>query len=201
MDTKKILVTYATNAGTTAEVAQAVGDEFSKTTHLQVDVKLIDEVDSIESYSAAVIGAPMIFGWHRGARKFLKKHQDSLSKIPAAYFVTAMNLTKTDESNLDGIPLSVDPVVAKQVKHEGHLSFKERYSLPSNYLRPILKSAPKVKPVAVAFFGGKLAMYKMKWWQVLFVLIFIQTQQGGSHNMPFIREWAAGLVDRFNLAG
>ena len=195
MDTNKILVTYATNAGTTAEVAQAVGEELSKITHLQVDVKVIDEVETIEPYSAAVIGAPMIFGWHRGARKFLKKHQDSLSKIPTAYFVTAMNLTKTDETSLDGIPLSVDPVVAKPVKREGHLSFKERYSLPSNYLRPILKSAPKVKPVAVGFFGGKLAMYKMKWWQVLFVLIFIQTQQGGSHNMPFIREWAAGLAD------
>ncbi len=198
MEIKKILIVYATNAGTTVDVAQAVGEELTRVTQLQVDVKRIDEVDSFELYSAAVIGAPMIFGWHRGARKFLKKHQVSLSKIPVAYFVTAMNLTKTDETSLDGIPLSVDPVVAKQVKREGHLSFKERYSLPSNYLRPILKSAPKVKPVAVAFFGGKLAMYKMKWWQVLFVLIFIQTQQGGSHNMPFIREWAAGLADRFS---
>ena len=36
-------------------------------------------------------------------------------------------------------------------------------------------------------------MYKMKWWQVLFVLVVIQTQQGGSHNMPFIHEWAASL--------
>jgi menaquinone-dependent protoporphyrinogen IX oxidase len=169
----------------------------SKTAQWQVDVKLIDEVESLEPYSAVVVGAPMIFGWHRGARKFLKKHQDSLSKIPTAYFVTAMNLTKTDETSLDEIPLSVDQVVAKPVKREGHLSFKERYSLPSNYLRPILKSAPRVKPIAVAFFGGKLAMYGMKWWQVLFVLLFIQTQQGGSHNMPFIREWAAGLGERF----
>jgi len=197
MDTKKILVAYATNAGTTAEVAQAIGEEFAKDARFQVDVKLLDEVENFEPYLAAVIGAPMIFGWHRGARKFLKKHHDSLSKIPTAYFVTAMNLTKTDETSLDGIPLSVDPVVARSVKRAGHLSFKERYSLPANYLRPILKAAPRIRPVAVGFFGGKLAMYKMKWWQVLFVLIFIQTQQGGSHNMPFIREWAAGLGERF----
>lgn len=193
MDTKKILIAYATNAGTTAEVAKAIGEEITKTTLLQVDVKLIDEVTTFEPYSAAVIGAPMIFGWHRGARKFIHKYQDSLCKIPVAYFITTMNLTKTDETSLEGIPLSVDPVVAKPAKKEGRLSFKERYSLPTNYLRPILKSAPRVKPVAVAFFGGKLAMYKMKWWQVAFVLLFIQTQQGGSHNMPFIREWAASL--------
>jgi menaquinone-dependent protoporphyrinogen IX oxidase len=197
MEIKKILIAYATNAGTTAEVAQAIGEEFAKDARFQVDVKLLDEVENFEPYLAAVIGAPMIFGWHRGARKFLRKHEDSLSRLPVAYFITAMNLTKTGETSLDGIPLSVDPVVAKPVKREGHLSFKERYSLPSNYLRPILKSAPKVKPVAVAFFGGKLAMYGMKWWQVLFVLIFIQTQQGGSHNMPFIREWAASLHEKW----
>lgn len=197
MDTRKILIAYTTNAGTTAEVAQAVGDELAKDARLTVDVKQLEEVESLEPYSAVVVGAPMIFGWHRGARKFIKKHQDSLSRLPVAYFVTAMNLTKTDETSLEGVPLSVDPVVAKPVKKTGHLTFKERYSLPANYLRPILKSAPKVKPVAVAFFGGKLAMYRMKWWQVLFVLIFIQTQQGGSHNMPFIREWAASLRDRF----
>jgi len=197
MDTKNILIAYATNAGTTAEVARAIGEEFAKDARFQVDVKLIDEVETFERYSAAVIGAPMIFGWHRGARNFLRKHEDSLSRLPVAYFITAMNLTKTDETSLNGIPLSVDPVVARPVKKTGLLSLKERYSLPSNYLRPILKSAPKVKPAAVAFFGGKLAMYKMKWWQVLFVLTFIQTQQGGSHNMPFIREWAASLGERF----
>jgi len=91
----------------------------------------------------------------------------------------------------------VDPIVARQVKKAGRLTFKERYSLPSNYLRPILKVASRIRPVAVGFFGGKLAMYKMKWWQVLFVLIFIQTQQSGSYNMPFIREWAANPRNRF----
>jgi menaquinone-dependent protoporphyrinogen IX oxidase len=197
MDTKKIIIAYATNAGTTAEVAQAIGEEFAKDARFQVDVKLLVEVENFEPYSAAVIGAPIIFGWHRDAKRFVKKYQETLSQLPVAYFITAMNLTKTDETSLDGIPLSVDPVVARQVKKAGRLTFKERYSLPSNYLRPILKAAPRIHPVAVGFFGGKLAMYKMKWWQVLFVLIFIQTQQGGSHNMPFIREWAANLRDRF----
>jgi menaquinone-dependent protoporphyrinogen IX oxidase len=193
MDTKKILVAYTTNAGTTAEVAQVVGEELAKETSLLVDIKRLEEVESIEPYAAVVIGAPMIFGWHREAIRFVKKHQGTLSRLPVAYFITAMNLTRTEETSLDGISLSVDPVVARPVKKAGRLTFKERYSLPSNYLRPILKAAPRIRPVAVGFFGGKLAMYGMKWWQVLFVLAFIQTQQGGSHNLPFIREWAASL--------
>jgi menaquinone-dependent protoporphyrinogen oxidase len=198
MDTRKILVAYTTNAGTTAEVAQVIGEELAMDTHLPVDVKRLEEVGSLEPYSAVVVGAPMIFGWHREAKRFVKKHQDTLSRLPVAYFITAMNLTKTDETSLEGIPLSVDPVVARQVKKAGRLTFKERYSLPSNYLRPILKAAPRIRPMAVGFFGGKLAMYKMKWWQVLFVMVFIQTQQGGSHNMPFIRDWAASLRNRLS---
>jgi menaquinone-dependent protoporphyrinogen IX oxidase len=196
MDTKKILVTYTTNAGTTAEVAQVVGEELARDACLSVDIKRLEEVDSIEPYAAVVIGAPMIFGWHREAVRFVKKHQEILSRLPVAYFITAMNLTQAKEASLDGIPLSVDPVVARPAKNADRLTFKERYSLPANYLRPVLKAAPRIRPVTVGFFGGKLAMYRMKWWQVLFVLVFIQTQQGGSHNLPFIREWAANLRGR-----
>lgn len=197
MDKKRILITYTTNAGTTEEVAQAIGDEIAKDSRCSVEVKRLEEISNFEAYNAVVIGAPMIFGWHRRAMKFVKKNRESLGRLPVAYFITAMNLTRTEETSLDGIPLAVDPVVARPVRRAGHLTFKERYSLPANYLRPILKAAPKVRPVAVGFFGGKLAMYKMKWWQVLFVMIFIQTQQGGSHNMPFIREWAASLRERW----
>ena len=69
---KKILVAYATNAGSTAEIAQAVGEELSKD-GAQVDVRLIDEVTAVEGYDAVVVGAPMIMGWHRTAVKFVKK--------------------------------------------------------------------------------------------------------------------------------
>lgn len=57
----KILVTYATNAGSTAKVAQAVADELAKTA--SVDVLPLDKVTSLEPYFAIVLGAPMILGW------------------------------------------------------------------------------------------------------------------------------------------
>ena len=43
---KKILVTYATNSGSTAEVAQAVGEELRKSGN-QVEVLPIGKVDAI----------------------------------------------------------------------------------------------------------------------------------------------------------
>ena len=59
--------------------------------------------------------------------------------------------------------------------------------------RPALRAARSVRPVSVGLFGGRLELFRLKWWQMLFVPVIIQAQPGGSHNWPFIREWAAGL--------
>ncbi len=82
----KILVTYATMAGSTIEIAQAVGEEIEKS-GLQVDVLPINEVKSLDGYRGVVVGAPMIMGWHRQAQGFLKKFRRSFQKIPLAVFV------------------------------------------------------------------------------------------------------------------
>ena len=47
-----------------------------------------------------------------------------------------------------------------------------------NYLGPVLKSAPLIKPVSVAYFGGKLNLFRLNWWKKLFVLIVIQATPG-----------------------
>ena len=189
---KKILVAYATNAGSTADVAQAVGEELGKDETL-VDVRLIDEVTSVEGYDAVVVGAPMIMGWHRTAVKFVKKHQHELSKGKLAYFITAMSLTQTENRNSREAAINVDPRLAKPPKDPNRLSFRERYATVDGYLQPVLKAAPAVKPVSVAFFRGKLDLFRLRLWQRLFVLIIIQAQPGDYRNWSFIREWAANL--------
>jgi len=194
MQPQPILVAYTTNAGSTVNVAEAVGEELRKS-GAQVDVRRLEEVTGLEPYSAVVVGGPLIVGWHRAALAFVKKYQPALSKMPVAYFITGMTLTGTGVLEVDGVPLCMDPAMVKPPKNPARLGLKERYATPDNYLRPVLKAAPSVKPVSVAFFGGKLAMYRLKWWQALFVMIVIQAPPGGSHNLPLIHEWAAGLVE------
>jgi menaquinone-dependent protoporphyrinogen oxidase len=192
MQTKKVLVAYTTNAGTTADVAQAIGEELGKA-GAQVDVRRLEEVTSLESYTAVVVGGPMIMGWHSAAVKFVKKHQRALSQVPVAYFLTAMSLTQTGETSVDAVPIFVDAMLAKAPKNAARLSFQERYATVTNYLRPVLKAAPPVKPVSVGFFGGKLELYRLNLLQKLFVLLAIQAQPGDFRHWPVIREWAAGL--------
>lgn len=187
-----ILVTYATNSSTTTDVARAIGEEMQKS-GAQVDVLPLENVTSLDSYTTVVIGGPMIMGWHRDATRFIKKHRQALAKVSVALFITCMSLTKTGENQVDGIPIVVDPNLPQEPKNPGRLSFKERYTTATNYLRPILKAAPHVKPVNVAFFGGRLDMYRLKWWQALFVMAIIQAPPGEKRNWDAIRQWGNEL--------
>ena len=151
----------------------------------------------LKSFDAVIIGAPMILGGHRNAVRFVKKHQKMLSRLPVAYFATAMSLTQPEPGTEQPTQLYLDPTLSTPPKNPQRLSLKERYASVSNYLRPMLGAAAPVKPVNVAFFGGKLEIFRLKWWQALFVIIFVQAQPGDSRNWSSIEEWGKQLDTLF----
>ncbi len=187
---KSILVAYTTNSGSTAEVAEAICESLNAA-GLPAEVRRLEEVSRPEAYAAAVIGAPLILGWHRAAVRFVKRHRQTLSTLPVALFFTAMSLTEAEET----LPIAtyVDPELIKPPARAGRLTFKERYATRSNYLRPVFKAAPQLAPVSAAFFGGKLELYRLNPLQMLFVMLVIGSAPGDRRNWTAIREWAAGL--------
>jgi menaquinone-dependent protoporphyrinogen oxidase len=192
----KILVTYATNSGSTAEVAKAVMEEIQKS-GAEVELLPIAEVRELEAYGAVVVGAPMIMGWQRGAVRFLHKNKKALAGKPLAVFVTCMSLTKSGETTFQGVPVSLDKNLPKPPLNASRLTFKERYSLASNYLRPILRACPE-KTVSIGIFGGQLNFSHMQWWAMIFVILILQAQAGDKRNWQAIRGWAEGLPALFN---
>jgi menaquinone-dependent protoporphyrinogen oxidase len=192
----RILVAYATMAGSTAEVAEVVCEELEKS-GLQVDVRPLDEVKNLEAYDGVVVGGPMIMGWHRAARGFLRKHRRAFQRIPLAVFVLAMSLTETGETSVDGVPVYLDENLPKPPLKEGALNYRERYARLSNYLRPIIKATRPAKPASIAVFGGRLEYGRLKWWAVIFAMLVIQAPAGDKRNWPAIREWAEGLQAEF----
>jgi menaquinone-dependent protoporphyrinogen IX oxidase len=188
----KILVTYASMAGSTAEVAQVVSEEIARH-NLQVDVLPISQVGDISTYRAVVIGAPMIMGWHRQALRFLRKHRHELQHIPFSVFIMAMSLTQTGESGASGGQVFVDEKLPKPPQKSGSLSFRERYARLSNYLRPVLKACHPHQPASIGVFGGRLEYGRLKVWAVLFVMLIIQAPAGDRRNWDAIRAWASNL--------
>ena len=193
----KILVTYATMAGSTAEVARAVEEELVSR-GLQADVSPIAEVKSLDGYSGVVVGAPMIMGFHRSALRFLRQHKKALSQLPLAIFVTAMSLTRTSDGIPGEAPVYVDEKLLKDPLNPDRLSFKEKYARLENYLKPIQRTA---KPVSIGVFGGRLIYGKLPLWAVLFVILVIKATPGDHRNWDAIRSWAASLVPSFEQVG
>lgn len=186
---KKILVTYATMAGSTAEVARAVGEQLQQG-GLQVEVKPLDEVGGLAVYDGVVLGAPMIMGWHRSARRFLRRHRGELQGKPLAVFVLAMSLTESSETSIDGVPVFVDGRLPKAPVKPGKYSFRERYATLSNYLQPILKAVRPAKPVSIGVFGGRMEYGRLKWWAVLFAMLIVKAPAGEKRDWEAIKQWA-----------
>jgi menaquinone-dependent protoporphyrinogen oxidase len=189
----KILIAYATDAGSTAEIAKSIAEEIGKT-GASLEVLPVGSITSLEGFDAVVVGAPEIVGWHRAAKRFVHKNRESLAQIPVAYFFTLMSLTEPGRDTFQGIPLACDGELTHPPAKEGRLSMKERYASVENYLNPVLKEAPAVKPVGVAFFGGKLSYYQMNWFRRLFVMAIVNANPGDRRNWDFIRAWAARVA-------
>lgn len=190
----RILVTYATMAGSTAEVAQAVAETL-EARGAEVDVLPIREAPDPAGYDGVVVGGPMIMGWHREAHGWLKRHRKTLQGRPLAVFVLAMSLTDTGVSAVDGVALTLDGRLPKPPAQPGRLSFRERYARPDRYVRPILEAARPARPVGVGLFGGRLEYGRLKWWAVLFAMLVIRAPAGDKRDWDAIRAWAETLAE------
>jgi menaquinone-dependent protoporphyrinogen oxidase len=195
---KRVLVAYATYAGSTPEVAHAVGQELAKR-GLTVDVLPVGEVGSLDGYDSVVVGGPMILGWHRAALGFFRRHRRALQRIPVAAFVTAMSLTQTVESHVGGVPIYLDERLPKPLSKEGHRTLKERYADLRNYVRPIISAAGPRKPVSIGVFGGRLEYGRLKPWAVVFVMVILKAPPGDLRNWTAIRSWASTLPEALGL--
>lgn len=190
----KILVAYSTNAGSTADVAEVISEEFRKAGR-DIEVRSINEIDSLDGYDSVILGAPMILGWHAVARKFLRQNRQQLAGKKVAYFACALKLT--DDHGKFSIPISIDPGLVSDPVKPGRLSLKERFTTTGHYLKPMLACVPELTPVSVGFFNGKLDLRRLKWWQVLFVLAIVQGKPGDFRDWGYIRGWVRTLLVDF----
>jgi menaquinone-dependent protoporphyrinogen oxidase len=126
MNTKSILLTYATRFGSTQEVAEAITTALREA-GFEVELQPMQEVRSLDGYEAVVLGAALYnTRWHQDAHQFLTKHQDALKQRPVAIF--ALGPLNTSEAAKRNSSRQLDKELAKY---------------------------PWLKPFAVEMFAGK----------------------------------------------
>jgi menaquinone-dependent protoporphyrinogen IX oxidase len=189
----RVLLVYATRHGSTKEVAEAVAEEL-RTAGLQVELCEASAAPAPTGFDAVLVGAPMIMGWHKEARKYVKRHREELAHVPVAVFVTAASLTEDGLDDVRGVPVFKDPWLVKQPREAGRLRRKERYALPAHYIGDILTDCAPARPRQVALFAGSLDLTTMNILEKLFVLLVVGATPGDGRNFKAIRDWAAGLA-------
>jgi len=128
-----LLVAYATKHGSTGEVAEAIAEEL-KGLGLEVELRELRKVRSLDGYGAVVIGAPLYMGrWQKDARKFVKRHGKELEELPVAVFALGpLKLTEEDVASS-----------REQLDHA-------------------LALAPELRPATVEVFGGAVDPTKLR---------------------------------------
>jgi len=160
----KILVTYATAAGSTGEVAEAIGKTLGEQ-GATVDVRRAKEVDDASGYDAVVLGTGVRAGrTYAEAGSFLKKHEGTLSEMPVACFV-----------------------VCATMKDDTEDSCREA----SGYLDAMLEATPGIKPVSAGTFAGVIDFEKLPWLLSTILKVFMKEPGGDYRDWEAIRTWAA----------
>lgn len=159
---KKILVVYASKYGSTGGIADAIGKELSRK-GAAVDVFLTKNPVNLSSYQGLVIGSPIYRGeWLPEALNFVKTNREVLRRLPVAYFLVCITLSKPT---------------------------KENRCKALSYLDPILEAVPQVKPVITGAFAGALDYSNLSSPNKK-ILKFKGAPEGDFRDWDAIRAWA-----------
>ncbi|MDQ7026619.1 MAG: flavodoxin domain-containing protein [Anaerolineae bacterium] len=166
----KVLVTFASSHGATAEIAQTIGTVLRKN-QLLVDVTRIEGVKDVNQYDAIVLGSAIYTGeWMELAKAFLHEHAEILKK----QYVWIFSSGPTGEGNpielLDGVLFS--------------LSVEE-----------IIK---QIQPRDVAVFGGKIDLRRLRKDERLIVKA-ANVPKGDFRNWHAIKFWAQQIADALKI--
>jgi menaquinone-dependent protoporphyrinogen oxidase len=108
----KILVTFATRAGSTYEIAARVA-EVLRGAGAIVEVKPVAAVHEVKDYDAVVVGSAIRMGhWLPEAVRFVETNRESLSRIPTAYFLVSGLLRNDTPEMWRQVLAFLDPVRA-----------------------------------------------------------------------------------------
>lgn len=109
---KAILVAYASRAGSTGGVAEAIGRTLAEGGS-PVEVRLMKDVKDVTPYRAVVAGSAVHGGqWLPEAMQFTQTHSATLAQKPFAAFFVCMTLTMENEQYRQGVGDCLKPVRA-----------------------------------------------------------------------------------------
>lgn len=166
----RTLVAYASRAGSTAEVAQTIGDVLRE--HgLAVDVRSVKDVDDVSPYDALVLGTAIWAGKPLPElQRFLKDRCDAIADLPIAYFIQCDTLREYTPAN---------------------------QQIALGYVAPLRRMH---EPVGVGLFAGRRSLSGVHPLLVWIVKRVFRIEEGDWRDWDRIKAWAATIALRLAQA-
>ena len=162
-----ILVTYATRTGSTAGIAEAIGQTLAAD-GTQVDVRAMTEVSDLTPYRAVVAGSAIQNKqWLPEAMQFVQTQRSALAQRPFAAFLVCMTLA---------------------------MPKNDYRAQVAGWLQPV---RTQVRPVSEGLFAGVLDISQVPTWRDRLMfrisLLFGVWSEGDHRDWDAIRAWATQL--------
>ncbi len=112
---RRVLVAYATRAGSTGEVVRAIAEQL-RAQSLDAEVRPVRAVNGIDGFQAVVLGSAIRYGsWLPEMLKFVESQRAALARLPVAIFTMHMQPLDDSESarkTLGGYSQAVRALIA-----------------------------------------------------------------------------------------
>ncbi|QOR35166.1 flavodoxin domain-containing protein [Clostridium sp. 'deep sea'] len=161
---KKVLVAYGSKRGSTAEIAEKIGERL-KQKGFKIDVLDAGKVKDLTPYNKIILGSSVYIGfWHKKAVGFLKKNIASLEKLPVWLYICGPTSPGDPIEQINGrfYPKSLQPVIER------------------------------IRPQEITCFGGKLVLKTLnpfeKW-----IVKNVKATEGDFRDWQAITSWADNL--------
>lgn len=117
----RVLVTYGSRNGASAELASWIADELREPDRA-VRIHAATTVGDLGGYDAVVLGGPIYLGrWHRACRDFVRRHRRALVDRPLWLFSSGPLETVTDAN--EPAPVPYVAATLRGLPARGHRTF------------------------------------------------------------------------------
>jgi len=179
MRAPRILVAYGSACGSTREIAEFIGRALSGlAADVVVDVESADNAGDPANYDAVIVGSAIRYDrWMPETRSFIKKHEETLSRLPVAYFLVCLAVS-------------------------GGTAKTERQTLA--YADKVRALAPSISPMSFGRFAGKLDYRRLPLLTRLFcrgLFLIMRVHEGDYRDWDAIEAWANNLHSEFPRMG
>ncbi len=164
---QKILVTYASKYGATADIAEKIGAVLRQA-GFETDISPVQTVSDLTSYQAVILGSAIYIGkWQKEAVSFLKNNEKILAKKTVWLFSSGPTGEGDPLALIDGIrlPKELQPVVGR------------------------------IQPCDIAVFHGQINPQKMNLIETWAIKNLVKKPTGDFRDWDSIAAWAAKIAD------